>query len=247
MLQQTFLHLPGIGETRERRFWREGIVDWPAFLDAHGCGKLCGHRYDRVAPTVEESIRRYAAGDWRHFEQCLPSAHKWRALGDLMEQALYVDIETNGYVGPDAITVIGVYDGREARAFVEGRDLDQALEVIEAHPLVVTFNGAAFDMPLIRQRFRHNLFNHIHLDLRFPLKKLGYAGGLKRIEQAFGIERSEQTRGLDGWDAVRLWSEYQAGRRKSLEVLVEYNLEDVRNLEPLARYVFENMKKQTGI
>ncbi|HOW98867.1 MAG TPA: ribonuclease H-like domain-containing protein [Kiritimatiellia bacterium] len=247
MLQQTFLHLPGIGETRERRFWREGIRDWTAFLDAHGCGRLCGNRYDRVAPTVEESIRRYAAGDWKHFEHCLPSAHKWRALGDLAGQALYVDIETNGYVGPDAITVIGVYDGREARAFVAERDLDKAVEVIEAHPLVVTFNGAAFDMPLIRQRFRHNLFNHIHLDLRFPLKKIGFSGGLKKIEQAFGIERSERTRGLDGWDAVRLWNEYLEGYSPSLDVLVEYNLEDVKNLEPLARYVFEQMKERIRI
>ncbi|MBU1909388.1 MAG: ribonuclease H-like domain-containing protein [Verrucomicrobia bacterium] len=242
MLQQTFLHLPGVGEYSERRFWRAGIRDWPVFLEARGGGIVRGRRFDRLAPAVEESIERYTAGDWKHFEACLPSAHKWRVLGDLADRALYVDIETTGFVGPEAITVIGTYDGRTARAFVAERDLEKAVEVIEAHPLIVTFNGAAFDMPLIRRHFRHHRFNHVHLDLRFPLKRLGYAGGLKRIEHAFGIERSERTRGLDGWDAVRLWNEYQQGCADSLDVLVEYNLEDVKNLQPLARFVYEQMR-----
>jgi len=61
----------------------------------------------------------------------------------------------------------------------------------------------------------------------------------KKIEQAFGIERSERTRGLDGWDAVRLWDAYQRGRGDALDLLVEYNLEDVKNLEPLAQWVYE--------
>lgn len=247
MLQQTFLHLPGIGEIRERQFWREGIRDWPAFLDARARGRLCGGRFDRWAPAVEESLACYAAGDWKYFETRLPSAHKWRAFGDFADRALYVDIETTGLGGDDRITVIGTYDGVRQHAYVAGRDLERAVEQIEAHPLIVTFNGAQFDIPLIRARFRHNLFNHIHLDLRYPLKRLGFRGGLKKIEQAFGMERSERTRGLDGWDAVRLWQEYQDGCAESLEVLLEYNLEDVKNLEPLARYVFEHMKSRIGL
>ena len=247
MLQQTFLHLPGVGEYRERRFWRAGIRDWTAFLDACACGNLSSRRHERLAPAVEESLKRYEAGDWKHFEACLPSAHKWRAFGDFTDRALYVDIETTGLSEADSITVIGTYDGREAHAFIAGRDLEEAVEIIEAHPLIVTFNGACFDMPLIRQHFRHNRFNHVHLDLRFPLKRLGFAGGLKKIEHAFGIERSERTRGLDGWDAVRLWDEYRRGHANSLDVLVEYNLEDVRNLEPLARYVFKQMKERIRI
>ena len=242
MLQQTFLHLPGVGEYRERRFWRAGIRDWTAFLDACAGGHLSSRRHERLAPAVEESFQHYAAGDWRHFDAVLPSAHKWRALGDLADRALYVDIETTGLAEADSITVIGTYDGREARAFIAGRDLDEAVEIIEAHPLIVTFNGACFDMPLIRQRFHYNLFNHVHLDLRFPLKRLGFAGGLKKIEHAFGIERSERTRGLDGWDAVRLWDEYRRGHANSLDVLMEYNLEDVKNLQPLARFVYDHLR-----
>jgi len=76
---------------------------------------------------------------------------------------------------------------------------------------------------------------------------LGYQGGLKKIEDMFGIQRSSRTRGLDGWDAVRLWHEYQRGSRGALEVLVEYNREDICNLEPLMRFVFDEMKKRSGI
>ncbi len=241
MLRRTFLHLPGIGEHGERKLWASGASDWPSFLEAHGNGRLRTRRHAELAPQVEESIRRYDAGDWTYFDQRLPSNQKWRAFGDFPGRALYVDIETTGMMGGDSITVIGLYDGRDCRCFVQGRDLEQALDMMEAYPLVVTFNGASFDMPLIRERFRHNRLNHVHIDLRFPLKALGYSGGLKRIEQAMGISRSGRTSGLDGWDAVRLWGEYQRGRAQSLDILLEYNQEDIRNLEPLMRFVYEQM------
>ena len=75
------------------------------------------------------------------------------------------------------------------------------------------------------------------------MKRLGFAGGLKKIEKDFRIERSERTRGLDGWDAVRLWREYQRGHDRALELLVEYNIEDIKNLEPLMKFVAGEMNK----
>jgi uncharacterized protein YprB with RNaseH-like and TPR domain len=57
----------------------------------------------------------------------------------------------------------------------------------------------------------------------------------------FGIERSERTLGLDGWDAVRLWREYEAGSEHSLQTLIEYNAEDIRNLKPLMEHVHQRL------
>jgi uncharacterized protein YprB with RNaseH-like and TPR domain len=244
MLKQTFLHLPDIGETTEHKLWSSGIRTWNNFIVAHAQGLLRGHKIEHAVRHVIESIKRYEGGDWNYFDQCLPSNHKWRAFSDLGDRALYVDIETTGLLDEDCITVIGTYDGKETKSFIADVNLDKAVDEIEAHPLIVTFNGAQFDMPLIRRRFHYNFFNHVHIDLRFPLKRLGFAGGLKKIEQDFGIERSERTKGLDGWDAVRLWHEYRHGHDAALKLLVEYNGEDIKNLEPLMRFAFGEMTKK---
>ena len=65
------------------------------------------------------------------------------------------------------------------------------------------------------------------------------------VEKQLGISRGAETDGLSGWDAVRLWREYQAGRDKSLETLVEYNREDVVNLERLAEIAYERLRGAT--
>jgi uncharacterized protein YprB with RNaseH-like and TPR domain len=44
---------------------------------------------------------------------------------------------------------------------------------------------------------------------------------------------------------VRLWREYQEGRDKSLETLIEYNREDVVNLERLAEIAYERLRNAT--
>lgn len=245
MLQQTFIHLPGIGPTTEARLWRAGLGDWRALAERGG-EALRGPRADAVRRAAEESLARFERGDWSWFDAALPADAKWRAFGDLGTRALYVDIETDGGFGPEAITVIGCYDGVTARTFVAERDLEAAREFIEGFPLVVTYNGATFDMPLIRARFPYNLFNHVHVDLRFPLHRLGLRGGLKIIEQMVGIERGPLAQGLDGWDAVRLWREWQEGSARSLEVLLAYNREDIVNLAPLMRLAYDRLQHTLG-
>jgi hypothetical protein len=54
-----------------------------------------------------------------------------------------------------------------------------------------------------------------------------------------GIRRSPETDGLCGWDAVRLWEAACAGEGSALDRLVAYNAEDVMNLEPLMRHVYQ--------
>lgn len=233
MLRRTFLHVSGIGEATERRLWRNGVASWEDFLQR-------AERQDQRS-VIESSLRAYERAEWSFFERALPAAHKWRAAGDFAGRIGFVDIETTGGTGPDDLTVLGVYDGQEARAFVAGENLDEAQACLEQFPLLVTYNGALFDLPIIRRRFPCFLFNCIHVDLRYPLHRLGYRGGLKRVEQQAGLERREDTRGLDGWDAVRLWREWQSGSRRARELLLAYNAEDVRNLKPLLELVQREM------
>lgn len=231
-----------MGETREREFWRCGWTDWETFLEACRAGREVPAHVSRLAPEVQHTLEQFQAENWRFFDRVLPASCKWRAYGELRDKAVYLDIETEGGAAPEAITIIGIWDGREERVFISGDNLEDALEVIEAYPLVVTFCGTAFDMPLLRARFRYHAFNHIHLDLRSPLKRLGLTGGLKRIERALGIARSEETQGLDGWDAMRLWEKYQRGAPGALELLIKYNLEDAKNLAPLAEFAYSHLR-----
>ncbi len=236
MLRRTFLHLPGVGETTERRWWSRGLTDWQSAL-ASSCTSA-------QRAVLEQSVRAFDRGNWAWFDAEIGNVHKWRAWGEFADRALFVDIETNGGYGPESITVIGTFDGRETRAFLADENLQEAADYLESYPLLVTFNGVFFDMPLIRSRFTHRLCNHLHLDLRFPLHRLGMKGGLKRIEQQLGLTRSEQTDGLDGWDAVRLWREWQTGSREARELLLAYNAEDVQNLQPLAEWVYARMREK---
>ena len=84
--------------------------------------------------------------------------------------------------------------------------------------------------------------DQIYLDLVHPLRRLGFVGGLKAIESQVGILRSEETTGLGGFDAVRLWRAYNRGDDDALDLLLEYNMEDVVNLEPLAELAYEGLR-----
>jgi uncharacterized protein YprB with RNaseH-like and TPR domain len=53
------------------------------------------------------------------------------------------------------------------------------------------YNGKTFDVPFIEKYFGIRM-NHAHIDLRYVLKSLGYAGGLKRCEKALGLDRGEE-------------------------------------------------------
>lgn len=238
MLQRTFIHLTGIGLAREQRLWQSGIRNWHDFMAADADGPCPVSNIACVREQLAQSLDAFRAETWSFFEKRLPSDHKWRVFGDFPERALYLDIETNGLTWDDPITVIGAYDGHEVMSFVLGKNLPDAVAEINRYPILVTYNGACFDIPIIQRQFAGALRNHIHIDLRYPLRRLGYAGGLKAIERRMGIERSQATRGLDGWDAVRLWQAYQGGSQEALDLLLAYNAEDVRNLKPLMEFVY---------
>jgi hypothetical protein len=72
----------------------------------------------------------------------------------------------------------------------------------------------------------------------FPLRRLGYHGGLKSIERQLGLQRDGALKQVNGYLAVLLWREYKRGNRGALDTLIRYNLEDVVNLQYLADFVY---------
>ncbi|MCE5218902.1 ribonuclease H-like domain-containing protein [bacterium] len=238
MLTHTFLHVPGIGYTTEQRLWQRGVHSWTDALALPGPPRsFSASRWELMQDIVEGSLRSLAAGDHRYFAQLLHARDQWRAFPEFRQRVGYLDIETDGMDFYHSVTVVGLYDGVRTHTYVAGDNLDQLAEDLHGYSLLVTFNGATFDLPFLRRRFG-DIFDQLHIDLRYALARLGHHGGLKAIERRLGIARKDEIAGLMGEDAVRLWHEYQRGSSEALELLVEYNRADVENLETLMELAY---------
>ena len=239
MLKNTFLHIPGVGPTTERRLWQTGFGTWEDyFRRCQECTLSPGTR-DRISGCLEQSVLELNNANYRYFEALLPAGEMWRLYGELKGKAAFVDIETTGlYAGPNAITVIGLFNGLETKVFIQGKNLEDFNEEIKKYQLIVTFNGKRFDVPFIQYVLGGLPESQAHLDLMYPLRRLGYRGGLKSIERQLGIGREGTLKQVDGFMAVLLWREYKKGNKAALNTLVRYNLEDVVNLQYLADKVY---------
>jgi hypothetical protein len=248
MLEHTFLHIPSVGEGTERKLWEQGILTWADALDLGACPTgFSDSRWDWSCRHIEEALRSLDRRNHRYFASALPSAEHWRAWRDFQGRTVYLDIETTGCHRSSQVTVVGLYDGERTHTFIAGDNLDQLPEVLEQFAMVVTFNGASFDLPYLRRRFGDLPGDHLHLDLMHALKRIGLKGGLKAIERRVGIERDDDLKGLDGWDAVRLWREYCAGCEESLDTLVRYNAADIENLEILAEKAYTEIRSSMAL
>src|SRR4030042_6868966 len=238
MLKRTFVHLPGVGFRTEAHFWRQGLVTWEDFLVVEGVSGLGSARLRWLQAELQQSLVHL--DEPGYFAPRLPVGEYWRAFRHFRAKAAYLDIETSGASWPHLlVTVVGLYDGRAMRQFVQGHNLEEFPEALEDVDLIVTFNGSQFDLPVLKAYFPHLRLPPLHLDLRFLLTRLGFKGGLKRIEPRFGIRRPPAVEHLDGYDAVLLWERYQRGDRTALDLLLEYKREDVANLETLMEQAFE--------
>jgi uncharacterized protein YprB with RNaseH-like and TPR domain len=151
----------------------------------------------------------------------------------------YLDIETTG-LSPwyDHITVIGIclYDGSNSE-FVQlvGDDAnrDNLLKALQGVNTVYTYNGSRFDFPFIRTSLGVNLSDiYHHHDLMYECWERNLYGGFKAVEVQLGIPR--RLKEVGGFEAVLLWRRYcDAGDRHALDLLLEYNKEDVLNLRVL--------------
>jgi uncharacterized protein len=237
MLTNTFLHLPGVGEKTEQRFWARGVLSWAdAFLSG---GLTPEHRRH-----LEESVRQMHARNPGFFTGHLPSNQQWRVYRDFQDSCAFVDIETTGMGYYANITTVALYDGRTLRSYVRGQNLDQFARDIAAYRVLVTFNGKSFDVPIL-QRCLGATMPQAHIDLRHVLRGLNLSGGLKKIERVVGIDRPG-LHDVDGSVAVLLWEDYQRrDNAKALETLLAYNAHDVLNLHWLVVHAHNEYLKRT--
>lgn len=244
MLQRTFIHTPGLGSFTERSLWRQGCHSWQHYLDAPDEFNVSSTSRDTLRRNLEASCSALAEKRHQFFSQSLGARETWRAWREFRRSCIYLDIETDGSNDPSCITCIGLYDGSAFRCLIKDEDLSYFPDIVSHYSTVVSFFGSGFDIPVLRRAFPGFHFDHIHVDLCHVMKQLGFRGGLKKIETQFGIERSEATVGLTGRDAICLWRNYLRGDMRSLDLLVEYNREDVVNLEKLMDMSFRRLEHQ---
>ena len=246
MLTSTYIHIPRIGSTIERRIWSCGIRTWSEFAEQQDEIPISAAKKTTILTGIEESMQHLRAGDAEFFAKLLPKSEHWRTYSDFKDKIAFVDIETTG-LSPnyDHITVVGIYDGKTSKTYVRGIDLDDVVDEFAKYDFLVTFNGARFDLPFIKHEYPEIDFDQLHTDLMYPLRRIGYTGGLKAIERALGITRSDDTTGITGFDAVRLWHEYERGSADALELLLKYNREDIVNLETIIELMHPEFVKKT--
>ena len=154
----------------------------------------------------------------------------------------YLDIETDR---KGKICVFGL--SIENNGFLQWYGEDIKTSNIE-HELsnvktIITFNGDLFDLPRIKESLNIDLKAQcVSRDLFKEKKKLGIKGGLKQLEKMFGIER--KTDGMNGYKAMWLWENYKKyGNQDALNLLLEYNKEDVINLIRLEE-ILESLREE---
>jgi len=151
----------------------------------------------------------------------------------------YLDIESTGLCAfYDEITVIGIclVNGAGNKLIqLVGGDVTRLnlLRTLRGVGTIYTYNGSRFDFPFINSRLGVNLERQYHHhDLMYDCWRNNLYGGFKAVERQLDIPRRLQ--GIGGADAVILWWRYQIDHdRKALDLLLEYNKEDVVNLKAL--------------
>jgi uncharacterized protein YprB with RNaseH-like and TPR domain len=243
VLRATFQLVAGVGPTRERGLWQAGVTDWGRWRPAGVAGivpdALC-EKLGRAIGVVAAALDR---GDLPALARALPGREMWRLYAPFAERAVYLDIETDN----EGITAIGIYDHRGPRILLAGRDLEQFPDLVPRDCLLVTFNGACFDVPVLRRCFPDWEAPAAHIDLRAVWTRLGQWGGLKCIENRLGIGRPDHLRGVTGSGAVWLWRDAQNGNRRALQRFAEYNLYDTINLRTLLVMAHNQLAAATGL
>lgn len=231
MLINTFIHIPGIGPATEKKIWQSNILSWKDDNNFSSSG-LSASKIENIKIFTEQSNKHLENNNPNFFEALLPSNQHFRLFPEFRHSCAYLDIETTGLDASCQITTIALYNGRDIKYFIQGKNLDAFLDEIQKYSVLITYNGRSFDIPFIEGYFNVKL-PHSQIDLRYILKNLGFKGGLKKCEKALGLDR-EELDGVDGYFAILLWNEYRRNKnQKALETLLAYNIEDVINLETL--------------
>ena len=174
-----------------------------------------------------------------------------------------LDIETTGLSRVhDHVILVGFIYSKNKQWFItqlfcdhrkeERKLLEKLKDYISDEHLIITYNGHAFDIPFLNQRYKHHKINYTfssvkHFDLyrvvRASKKALNLDNyKLKTIEIFLGIERTDE---ISGKESVELYEMYEYSRNQVLkDKICLHNFEDILLMIPtlsILNYVPEDI------
>jgi len=121
-IENSFIPVEGVGETTERRIWREGVTTWESFdpaVDVAGVGSTTA---DRIESFIAEALTHLDDGDSAYFDRTFPSGERWRLYENFREETCFFDIETTGLdEHRDRVTTVSFHRDGETTTLVAGR------------------------------------------------------------------------------------------------------------------------------
>jgi len=237
MIRHSFVFLEKVSKVKEKSFRNLGITDWQHFLQTDklkGITPLQKSYYNRKIKEAQQALHD---GNSSYFVGKLAPKEMWRLYDYFKEECGFLDVEIDSY---GKIVMVGISDYFSTNFFVCGTNLEKNLleKELKKYKLLVTFNGAAFDLPRLRKQFGISVAIP-HIDLKPLCVDLGMKGGLKEIEKQLNLRRPAHLYG----NPVELWKAFHAsGDREYLELLLEYNREDVENLRAVMEKVYQKLK-----
>lgn len=239
MIRNSFVFLERINKKKEASFWRQEINSWNDFLQAgkiKGISKEKKFYYDRKIKQARQALLNE---DSVYFSEILPQKETWRLYGYFKEQCCFLDLEIDSY---GKIILLGIADEFNTKIFIRNVNLEKYLieKELKNYKLMITFNGSCFDLPKLRKQLKLEI-NVPHIDLKPICINLGLKGGLKEVEKQLNIRRPQNLRG----NPVDLWKAFHAsGDNEWLDLLIDYNKEDVENLRGIMGWVYNKMRSK---
>lgn len=237
MIRHSFVFLEKISRAKEKSLWGMGITDWQHFLKKEkikGISPLKKSFYNRQIQQAQQALGK---GDSSYFLGKLAPKYMWRLYDHFKDECGFLDVEIDSF---GKIVVVGISNYFSTNFFVKGANLEKDLleKELKKYKLMVTFNGAAFDLPRLQKQW--GIFVQVpHIDLKPLCVNLGMKGGLKEIEKQLNLKRPAHLYG----NPVDLWKAFHASRdREYLELLLKYNREDVENLRAVMEVVYQKLK-----
>jgi uncharacterized protein len=232
-IERTFQIVKGIGPWRERELWANHIETWGDF-------ETQARQQTVISKTIDQSLLaaiehcRSSMLDIVTLSSAIAAREHWRLYRHFESTTAFIDLEADAERSP---TVLGLLDAQGVASFRRDLQFQGAENRLAQSKIWVTFNGGAFDLPILDKLFPHLARPLAHIDVKVLLAKLKLTGGLKQIELNLNLGRPEHVRNLDGRSAIALWNDWSlATNRLALQRLVEYNLYDTVNLKWLLEW-----------
>lgn len=250
MIRNSFIFLDKINKKTEQNLYKQGILSWDDFLKKDkikGISKLRKSFYDK---KIKEASSQLKEDNYIYLSKIFKNKNSWRLYDHFKEEACFLDIETISVSSTKSqLVLVGLYNGNETKTMIKDINLDfKQLKIeLDKFKMIITFNGNVFDIPYLNKCYKDIIKDKILLDLKVVCDQLKLKGGLKNIEKTLGIKRTNKiVEDIKGGDPLTLFKMAKGSNNPYyLNLLIEYNKEDVVNLETIANKTIQKLKEKT--